>query len=110
MQIQDSVSIAANATNANVVSGNVNEFLTQDCILEFGLQGSATGLRADILVGGDGIATNMAVPLQNRFPLYPDDYTLRSEGLAGDRIVIQGRNTTAGALTLFWSVKLTPLS
>ena len=108
--IQDSVSIAANAVNANVVSGNAHEFVEEDSLLQFGLAGSATGLRVDISVGNQAAGLNIAVNLQNRFPVFPDDFPLLDvPALAGSRVVIQGRNTTGGALTLFFAVKIVPV-
>lgn len=108
MLIQDNVSIGANATNVNVLTGSIHEFLAQDAVIEFGLAGSATGVRVDISIGGRVIAQNVLVNANNRIPIYPDDFNLTEGGLAGERIVIQGRNTTGGALTLNWAIKITP--
>lgn len=106
--IQNSVSIAANATNDNVIQGSQFEFLPYDSFLEFGLNGSAAGLVADVYTGQDTIAEGMAVNTQNRFPLYPDDYTLNDVAAAGERMKVRVRNTTGGALTVFYSVRVTP--
>lgn len=108
--IQSSVSVAANATNDNVLQGSQFEFLPYDAFLEFGVVGSATGLVADIYSGQDTIAEGMALSTQNRFPVYPDDYPLNDVAAAGERIKIRIRNTTAGSLTCFYSVRLTPAS
>lgn len=108
--IQNSVSIAANSTNDNVIQGSQFEFLPYDAFLEFGVNGSALGLVADIYSGQDTIAEGMALNAQNRFPVYPDDFPLNDVAAAGERIKIRVRNTTAGALTAFYSLRLTPAS
>lgn len=107
--IQNSVSIAANAINDNVIQGSQFEFLPYDALLEFGLNASATGLVADVYSGADTVAESFALSTANRFPVYPDDYPLNDVAAAGERVKVRIRNTTAGALTAFYSVKITPV-
>lgn len=107
--IQQSVSIAGNATNDNVLQGSQYEFLPYDAFLEFGLCGSATGLVADVFSGQDVLAENMLLNVQNRIPLYPDDFNLNDVAAAGERIKVRVRNTTGGALTAFYALKITPV-
>lgn len=104
--IQGSVSVPAQSANDNVLSGSQFEYLPYDAELEFGVQGSATGLLIDIYSGVDVLCEGYAVPLQNRFPIYPDDFAFTDYAAAGDRLKIRVRNTTAGALTVFWNVKI----
>jgi len=107
--IQNSVSVAANSTNDNVIQGSQFEFLPYNAMLEFGLCGSAAGLVADVYSGQDTVAESFALNTQNRFPVYPDDYPLNDVAGAGERVKVRIRNTTAGALTCFYSVKITPV-
>jgi hypothetical protein len=107
--IQSSTSVAANATNDNILQGSQFEFLPYNAMLEFGLVASATGLVADVYSGQDTVAEAYALSTQNRFPVYPDDYPLNDVAAAGERIKVRIRNTTAGALTVFFSVKITPV-
>lgn len=107
--IQNSVSIAANAVNDNVLAGSQFEFLPYDASLEFGLVASATGLALDVYSGQDTLAESMGPSLQNRFPVFPDDYSLTDVAAAGERIKIRVRNTTGGALTLFYALRITPI-
>ena len=109
MYIQLSTSIAANAVNDNVIAGNQFEFAPTRSIVEFGEVASATGLEVDILVGARSVVTRMLPSLQNRFAVYPDDFTVKTGARAGERIIVRGRNTTGGALTLFTTVKYTPV-
>jgi len=62
--IQNSVSIAANTTNDNVIQGSQFEFLPYNAQLEFGLVGSATGLVADVYSGQDTVAERYALSTQ----------------------------------------------
>lgn len=107
--IQSSVSVAANAVNDNVLAGSQFEFLPYDAAIAFGLIASATGLVLDVYSGQDALAEAMAPPTQNRFPINPDDFTLRDVAAAGERLKVRARNTTAGALTLFFSVIIDPI-
>jgi len=104
--IQNSVSVAANATNENVLAGSQYEYLPSNALLEFGLNASATGLVADVLSGSDVLAESMALSTANRVPVYPDDFTLNDVAAAGERIKVRVRNTTGGALTVFYAVRI----
>lgn len=107
--IQGSVSVAANAVNDNVLTGSQWEYLPYNAAIEFGLVGSATGLLLDVFSGQDNIAEGFAPSIANRFPIYPDDFTLTDVAAAGERLKVRARNTTGGALTIFFSVRLTPV-
>lgn len=107
--IQSTVSVATLVVNDNVLSGNQFEFGPFTGIAEFGIVGSATGFEIDILIGAEAVVTRMLPSVQNRFPVYPDDFTVRAGMLRGDRIVIRARNTSGGTLTLFFCVKMTRL-
>lgn len=107
--IQNSVSIAANAVNDNLLNGSQFEYLPYNAKLAFGFCGSAAGLQVDVYSGQDIVCEAMAVNTQNRFPINPDDFILSDIGAAGDRLKVRARNTTAGALTIFWSVNILPL-
>jgi len=109
MQIQKTASVAANTTVDNVLSGSQFEFLPMPAALEFGIVGSATGLQADVYSGSDMLCEGLDVSTQNRFPVFPDDYTLTDVAGAGERIKVRIRNTTAGALTYFVGVRITPI-
>lgn len=93
-------SVAANATNANVVTGNTFERAPFDAILSIYESGSATGLESQLNVQGDVINDPQPVNTQNRIPVVPDDLTLGGIPVAaGALIKVRVQNTTAGALT-----------
>jgi len=103
--IQSSVSIGANATNDNILSGNQYEFSNGYYAMELGLVAAATGLEVDVLVGGEAVGTRLLPSTQNRFPIYPDDFTFRFGMIPGDRLVVRARNTTGAAIVLFYAAK-----
>jgi hypothetical protein len=107
--IQVTGSVAANSVNDNVITGSQFEYLPYNASLEFGLVGSATGLQADAYSGQDILCESMSISTQNRFPVYPDDYTLTDVAAAGERVKVRIRNTTGGALTYFVAIRVTPL-
>jgi len=107
--VQNSVSVAATSVNENVLTGSQWEYLPMNARLDFGLVASATGLVVDVYSGSDIIAEGYAPSLANRFPIYPDDFNLNDVAAGGERIKIRVRNTTGGALTFFFSVRITPL-
>lgn len=105
--IQGSVSVAANSVNDNVISGSQFEYLPYDALIEVGIVGSAAGLLVDVFSGPDVLCEAFAASTQNRFPVYPDDFAFSDYAVAGDRLKIRARNTTGGALTLFYRVNMT---
>ena len=107
--IQVTGSVAANSTNDNVITGSQYEFLPNASALEFGLVGSAVGLLADVYSGQDMLCEGMAISTANRFPVFPDDYTLTDVAGNGERIKVRLRNTTGGALTYFVGIRITPI-
>jgi hypothetical protein len=102
--MQDSLSVAANAVSANVLAGQLYEFVDPGTNVTVSVTGSATGLRTTFICAVP-IINDQAINLQNRFPLVPDD-VIQSGQVLGGRMVLTFRNTTAGALTAFWRVDL----
>jgi hypothetical protein len=107
--IQSSISIPASSVNDNVINGSQFEFLPYNAALRFALNGSATGLVADVYSGQDVLAEQMAVNSLNRVPINPDDFLLTDVAAGGERIKIRVRNTTAGALTVFYALIVDPI-
>lgn len=110
--IQSSASIALSAVNDNVITGSQFEFLPYNAMLEFGLNGDANGadLRVDVYSGQDVVVEQLTPSIQNRVPVYPDDFIGSDVAAAGERIKIRVRNTSAvAARTIFFSVRITPI-
>lgn len=107
--IQKEISIAANAVNDNILSGSSFEFLRSNSVVSAGLVGSATGLVANIQSGADIVLEESPLAVKTTMPIVPDEMYYNDVGVAGDRLVVRVRNTTAGALTVRAIVQVTSL-
>lgn len=107
--IQSSISIAANAVNDNVIAGSQWEFLPFNAHLLFGLVQSVTGLVLDVYTGQDALVESMIPIIKATAPIFPDDFTLEDVAGGGERIKIRARNTTGGAIILFFTIRITPI-
>ena len=107
--IQKEISIAANSSNENILSGSAFEFLRGNAVVSIGLTGSATGLVANIQSGADIVLEESPLEIKTTFPVIPDEMYYNDVGVLGDRLVIRVRNTTGGALTVRAIVQITPL-
>jgi len=107
--IQKEISLAANAVNDNILSGSAFEFLRGNAVVSIGMTGSATGLVANIQSGADVVLEESPLIVKTTFPVIPDDFAYNDVGVAGDRLVVRVRNTTAGALTVRAIIQVTNL-
>lgn len=97
VQIVQNLSVAANATSAEQMSGP-NEFVRAPAGLRFLAASAAVGLNVTILAGERIIINDQAVSQANRFPLDPDDWVTDDVAYPGDRLSLKFRNTTGGAI------------
>lgn len=108
--LTDRRSVAANTTVDNVLAGKEYEFMPFDGGVEFGIVAAATGVQATVVSGTDILMRNGAISEANRFPVYPDDFSLSDVAGQGERLIVSIINTTAGAIVVFTAVKVTPLA
>ena len=105
--MQDTISVAANSTNNNVIAGQKYERSPGDAIGAVYNTGSATGLRAALNVGGLAVSDTINVGAANRTPVVPDDLLVDDwDAPEGALIQLQVENTTGGALTYQWRIEL----
>lgn len=103
--MQSTQSTAAASTTQNVCSGQPFERSPVNGVARFAITAEAAGeSRVTIYVGGRVIMSESNVSRQARVPLIPDDVLTQAPIRAGEQIIIQHRNTGAGANTLFWRV------
>jgi len=104
-------SVLTLVTVDNVLTGSQFEFLPFDAFLEFGL--TSAGVVGDFIVdvfsGQDILLEQGEVSILDRQPVYPDDFTLNDVAAGGERIKIRIRNTSAGTLNFFTTMRITPL-
>lgn len=102
--IRRSVSIGANAiSDDQLVTDSVREQLrraSQNGMVRVFATESATGLRLDLVIGDQVVASNLEPVVKAIAPIAPDDVIGEFPILQGELVSVPVRNTTAGALTL----------
>lgn len=95
----------------NVLTGSQFEFLPYDAFLEFGLTSSGVvgDWIVDVFSGQDILLEQGSVSILDRQPIYPDDFMLTDAAAGGERIKIRIRNSSAGTLNFFTTLRITPL-
>jgi len=107
LTMQSSVSVAANSTNSNVLSGERYERSPFTALGNLYCTGSALGLTQELNVGGVSVTPPIKVNAQNRLPVVPDDILVDGfETFEGKLLQLTVSNTTGAALTFFWRVDL----
>ena len=105
--MQDSVSVGANSTVSNVVSGQRYDRSPFDAIGNLYCTGSAVGCTAELNIGGVSVTPPTKVGSQARYPVVPDDILVQGwEAPNGKLIQITVVNTTGAAITFYWRVDL----
>lgn len=111
--IQGSQSIAGATQVDNALAGSPFEFLPFDALVTFGITmetaGTVGDIVADVYSGSDILATGLKVPNTGNIDINRDMYLL-DHALAGERLVVKLRNTTAAtARVVQWLVQISPL-
>jgi len=104
--ITAATSIAANSTSANLLAGDINEFLARPAVISLFVTAAVVGIRAQLLIGQDVAIDDQTVSDANRFPITPDDFLARGGGLQGDRLTLRFRNTTGAAIIVEWRLAI----
>jgi hypothetical protein len=100
--MQDSVTVVANTVSANVLAGQLYEFVPTGTLVVLSGTGAATGMRVT-LIANIPVVNDQAIGLQNRFPVIPDDI-IYSGRVRQCRLVLTFRNATGGNILTFWRV------
>lgn len=109
--MRGNTSIAASASNDNVLDGEDYEFIQGPAIISVLLAQSAIGLEVDVKINTEDLVSaatpNVAVAA-NRL-VEDGDRVIDKQVISGGRLKIPVRNTTAGALSLHWLVEVEPV-
>jgi hypothetical protein len=108
LTMTDRREVVANSTSLNVLSGKSHEFVPFRSVVTLYATAEAIGLNVTFLVGGTAIVDDQEVNAANRMPIIPDDYLAQAVCRGGERLVVRGRNTTAGAIDLFTRIDVNP--
>lgn len=104
--ITNETNVLPNTTTANLLAGDINEFLGRASVVSLFVTGAAVGVRAQLLVGADVVIDDQPVSDANRFPITPDDFLSRGGGLPGDRLTLRFRNTTVTGIVTRWRLAI----
>lgn len=107
--IQKEVTVPANGTVDNVLSGSAFEFLRANSVVSVGVTAAATGCVVNIQSGADIVLEESAAYIKTQFPIIPDEMFYNDVGVAGDRLVVRIRNTTGAGIVARVIAQITPL-
>ncbi len=105
----DRQSVAANALITNILAGKLNEFLERPSIVNFYIVAAAGGMNASAMVGNEIYVQDQEVSSNNRFPNKNEDLLSSGAGGPGERVSVDLRNTTAGAIVVQTLVEIIPV-
>lgn len=105
---QTTLSIAANATVENFLTGSSFERAPYNALCEFAVIGAATGLVYDIITGGDMVAESCGATIKTTPPQLQDDFLATDVVQEGQLIKVRVRNTTAGAISCTVAMRMQP--
>lgn len=107
--IMREVSVAAGASNPNLLTGSQYELMRGNAYLSIGVAAAAAGTFTSIFSGSDVVAEEFAPPVLTRYPIIPDEMFFNDVASIVDRIVIAARNPTGGAVVHRAVVQITNL-
>lgn len=107
--IQREVSVAAGATDPNLLTGSTFEFMRNNVFLSIGVTAAATGTFFTIVSGSDIVVEESAPSVLTRFPVIPDEMYYNDVATLADRLVVSVRNPTGGAVIHRALVQITNL-
>jgi len=96
--IQAAVSVAAGATNPNIFNGSAFEYSRGRNLLSLGVTAAAAAVFVTIQSGADIILEESEAYVATRLPIIPDEMFYNDIMEPMDRLRVQSRNTTGGAL------------
>lgn len=95
--IQRETSVAAGAA-VNLAQASAFEFARQRSVVSLGVTAAATGTFVNITSGADVIAEEFAPAVLTRYPIVPDEMYYNDVMEPGDRLNVNARNPTGGAV------------
>jgi hypothetical protein len=107
--IMREVSVAAGATDPNLLTGSTFEFMRGNVYLSIGVTAAATGTFITIISGSDIVLEESAPNVLTRYPVIPDEMYFNDVATLADRLVISARNPTGGAVIHRVVVQVTAL-
>jgi hypothetical protein len=94
-----STNITANTTTANLLSGNINEFVTQRSRVTFYFKSSAAGIKMKILASSDVAVDQAEVVAIGTTLAIPDDLFVSFNVAPGTRLAVTATETAGVSTT-----------
>lgn len=108
---QFATSIGAGAVNDNLVANTPVQFIERPSAVRIYITAEAAGeSRLQVSIGSRLVMVESPVSRQNRPPLVPDDLLIQDVAMPGEMLTLRGRNTGAGANTIFGRVEVMPFA
>jgi len=95
----NTANIAANGTSANILAGDINEFITQRSMVTLYALPSATGIRMNVLASSDVVIDDKELLNIGTNLIIPDQLVDSFAVAAGTRLSIRYRDTAGLATT-----------
>jgi hypothetical protein len=103
--------LAAGENVANLLAGELHEFLRTNSMVWLALNGDANGseVQFSFISGLETVVSQAEASEIDRAPVWPDDFLISDAGLAGDRLTLQVRNTNGAATrTIRYALRIEP--
>lgn len=101
--ISGRVSVAANSTSANVLSGSPFEFVSAAAIVKLAAtqRGAApSDITSNFQIGGESLMQDGNISDRAAFPTFREDLIVEAGASPGERLFLTFQNTTVGALNV----------
>jgi len=95
----NSANITANTTTANLLSGNINEFVTTRAMVKIFLKSSAAGIKIKVLASSDVAVDQAEVVSIGTSLAYSDDLFVQFAVAPGTRLALTATETAGVSTT-----------
>ena len=110
--ISGTISVAANASSANVLAGSPFEFVAQPSIIKLACTqagAAASDITGDFQIGGESLLQAGNISDRAAHPTFRDDIIVEAGAQAAERLFLTFSNTTAGALLVHFLLDIMPI-
>ena len=108
MNILRQYSVPATST-ANVVTGSAFEYPQQPLQISLAISNATTAMFCTIYAGARLIAEEFTMTVSAAYPIVPDAFYFNFVILPGERLVVNVRNSTGGALVAYLVADMQPI-
>ena len=109
--ISSSISVAANATSANVLAGSPFEFVSQPSIIKVALThpGGIGAITGTMQIGGESVMQAGEVSNRAAMPTFREDLIIEAGAQVAERLFLTFTNTTGAAIVVRFLLDIMPI-